>query len=111
MPKAKDTEQASWVDPTQFLALSDTKALALMHAQSAIEWQQAVHALAGLVLGTITYLASLVVCFHLAKLGFPKLAAMASWYACTDCYQAYFGQPYLGLVLGAPDPLVILLNR
>jgi hypothetical protein len=29
------------------------------------------------VLGTITYLASLVVCFHLAKLGFPKLAAMA----------------------------------
>jgi hypothetical protein len=78
MPKAKDTEQAFLgLTPTQFLALSDTKALALMHAQSAIEWQQAVHALAGLVLGTITYLASLVVCFHLAKLGFPKLAAMA----------------------------------
>jgi hypothetical protein len=78
MPKANDPQQAFLdLTPTQFLALSDNKALALMNAQSAIKRQQATHALTGLVLGTTTYLASLGACSYLAMHGFPKLAAMA----------------------------------
>ena len=38
---------------------------------------QARHALAGLILGTISYVLSLGACIYLAMRGFPKLAAMA----------------------------------
>ena len=80
MARSKETATESVflnVSPSQFAALSDSKANGLVQAQSAIRRQQAWHAFFGIFLGTVTYLASLGACIYLAMHGFPKLAAMA----------------------------------
>ena len=76
--REKESEPAFLnLSPSQFAALSDSKADGLVQAQSAVRRQQAWHAFFGIFFGTITYLASLGACIYLAMHGFPKLAAMA----------------------------------
>jgi hypothetical protein len=80
MARAKETVTESAflnVSPSQFIALSDSKANGPVQAQSAIRRQQAWHAFFGIFFGTVTYLASLAASIYLATHGFPKLAAMA----------------------------------
>ncbi len=80
MPRSKVKEpEHALLDLTQsqFLALSDQKAVAMVQLESQLQRQKAWHAFFGILFGTTTYLASLGACVYLALHGFPKLAAMA----------------------------------
>jgi hypothetical protein len=57
--------------------MSDSRAIALLNAESTMSRQKAWHAFFGLFFGTTTYLASLGACIYLAMHGFPKPGAMA----------------------------------